>query len=377
MSRSKFAKYTEKIRSMLPTWFQMKKQPNDSLGLQFLNFFGLELDDIKKMLDYAYKQTKIETIDESFIDIVYKAILPTYFDMTNLVGVSTSSTSLKQTDKLYDFFGLAVNYDLDEGIHQPDYYFVDTDRKIIYVREDFDKMADNPYGQIVIHLKDGSTQTMSLALHHVWNFFDEFGALLACPRLFGENNSDYKLRILDVFINPANSTKFGLANGVARELGIREHKVWLSPATEDFIIKDKMVIANMIEINGKTVDIENVYTDVHGYLVIQKMPYETGVNYDISYIRGIEMRALTDHKDNKFSNETYKANGQPTDLMLEYVRNIKNNSSIIWGDFKYNEGMWVKDDTEFEDHAYGFVPATFDSNIKGFAKFGFFNKGEI
>jgi hypothetical protein len=133
----------------------------------------------------------------------------------------------------------------------------------------------------------------------------------------------------------------------------------------------------MIEVNGKTVNIEDVYTDVHGYLVLQKMPYENGVNYDVSYIKGLEMRALTDHSDNKFSNETYKANGQPTDLMLEYVRNIKNNSSIIWGDFKYNEGMWVKDDTEFEDHAYGFVPATFDSNIKGFAKFGFFNKGEI
>ena len=56
-----FAKYTEKIRSMLPFWFQMKKQPNDSLGLQFLNLFGMEFDDIKKIMEYAYRQTKIDS----------------------------------------------------------------------------------------------------------------------------------------------------------------------------------------------------------------------------------------------------------------------------------------------------------------------------
>lgn len=375
MSRSKFAKYTEKIRSMLPYWFEMKKQPNDSLGLQFLNFFGLQLDDVNKMLGYAYKQTKIDTIDESFIDIVYKTILPTYFNTDNLVGVSTSSTSLKRTEKLYDFFGLSVNYDLDEPIHQPDYFFVDKDRKIIYVREDYDKMSDMPYGKIDILMKDGSKINMALTLHHVWNFFDEFGALLSCPRLFGENNYSYKERILDVFINPASSTKVGLINGTARELGLREHKTWLSPGTEDFIIKDKMVIANLIKVDGKIIDITDMYTDIHGYLVINKRLNETRTNFDVSYIKGVEMRALTDHSDNKFSNETYKANGLLTDLMLTYVRKIKQDSSIIWGDFKYNEGMWVKDDAEFEDHAFAFIPATFDSNIKGFARFGFFNKG--
>lgn len=374
MSRVEFAKYTEKIRSMLPFWFEMKKQPNDSLGLQFLNFFGLEFDDIKKILEYAYKQTKIETIDDTFVDIVYKVMLPTYFDMNTLSGVLTDMVTLTKTDSLYEFFQLAVNYQLDEAIHQPNYYFVDEERKIIYVREPYDKENDMPYGKIKLLFKDKSTQIEELTLHHVWNFFDEFGALLSCPRLFGEKNYDYKNRILDVFKNKANSTKIGLANGISRELGIRQHKIWIDPTT-DFIIKEKMVIANQIKVEDELVDITDVYMSTEGYLVLNSRAYETRTNLKVTYICGIEIKALTDHSNDKFSNETYYANGIPTDLMLNYIDNIKQNSSVLWGDFKYNEGMWVKDDTEYEDNAFGFIPATYDSNIKGFEKFGFFNRG--
>lgn len=374
MSRIKFAKYTEKIRSMLPFWLQMKKQPNESIGLQFLNFFGLQFDDVKKILDYAYKQNKIMEMDEGFIDIVYKAILPTYFDINSIKGAKSSNIVLTKSDSLYHFFGLGVNYGIDEPIHNPDYYFIDEEKKIVYVREAYDKNGERPYGQIDLILKNGELYNIETTLHHVWNFFDEFGALLACPRLFGENNHDYKLRILDVFKNPASSTKIGLLNGIARELGIRHHRVWTDP-TKDFIIKDKMVIANQIKINDTIVNLDNVYiSEAEGYIVLLGNPYEERKNLDVSYISGIEMRALTDHSNNKFNNETYTADGMPTKLMLDYVRNIKENSSVLWNDFKYNEGVWVTDESEFNDNHFGFVPATLDSNIKGFAKYGFFNK---
>lgn len=374
MSRAKFAKHTEKIRSMLPFWFEMKKQPDESIGLQFLNFFGMEFDDIKQILDYAYRQIRIEEMDETFVDIVYKTMLPTYFDMKTLAGVTVSTTALTKAETLYDFFQLGINYELDNAIYQPNYYFVDEDRKIIYVREDYDKENDKPYGQISVTLTDGLIMQMDLSLHHVWNFFDEFGALLSCPRLTGEKNHEYKLRILDVFKNPANSTKIGLANGISRELGMRKHKTWIDP-TRDFIIKDKMVIANQIKVDNELVDLDNVYITAEGYLVLSGDVYDTRTNLEVTYISGIEMRALTDHSNNKFSNETLKANGMPTDLMLTYVDNIKQNSSVLWNDFKYNEGMWVKDDTEYDVDTFGFVPATYDSNIKGFERLGFFNRG--
>lgn len=57
-------------------------------------------------------------------------------------------------------------------------------------------------------------------IFNVWNSFDEFGLLLALPRILGEENEPYKARLLDVYANPANSTYVGLRNGIARELGL-------------------------------------------------------------------------------------------------------------------------------------------------------------
>ena len=57
-------------------------------------------------------------------------------------------------------------------------------------------------------------------IYNVWNAFDEFGLLLGLSRIPGENNSDYKTRLLDVYTSPANSTYLGLRRGIARELGL-------------------------------------------------------------------------------------------------------------------------------------------------------------
>lgn len=372
---SKFARYTERIRQKLPFWLQMKKQPSESLGLQFLNVFGMQLDDIKKILEYAYRQTKILTADTEFPDIVYKVMLPTYYDIKSIDTVGTKSYFLQRTDKLYDFLGLDYNYHLiDQNINQPDYYFIDEENKIIYVRENYDVTDKYTDGQITIKKKDGTYEEFALVLHHIWNFFDEFGALLSCPRLYGEKNIDYKERILDVFRNPANSTKIGLMNAISRELGIRKHKVWVNPK-EDYIIKDAMVIANQIKVNNELVPEENIRITPDGYLVIEAFNTDKK-NLDVSYVAGLEIKALTDHNDNKFNNETYYANGMPTDVMLKYIDNIKNNSSILWNDFKYNEAAWVQDDEEYNVETFGFKPAAFDSDIKGFARYGFFRKGE-
>ncbi|WP_459482669.1 Low copy number virion structural protein [Clostridium saccharoperbutylacetonicum] len=374
MSDFKFAKYTEKIRSMLPFWFQMRKQPAESIGLQFLNFFGIQLDDIEYILNYAYKQTRIEDADTKFVDIVYKAILPSYYDMSSIKIISTRHELLSKADKLYDFFGLGYNYGMiDNNIMQPDYYFLDIENKIIYVREAYDIDDNYESGQITVELKDGTINTFALSVHHIWNYFDEFGALLSCPRLYGEKNEEYKNRILDVFRNPANSSKQGLANAISRELGMRKHKVW-KDTNEDFVIKDSMVIANLIKVKNEIVKEEDILYTPEGYLVIKALG--TNERYvEVSYISGLEIKALIDHSNNKFSNETYNANGMPKDLMLKYVKNIKNNCSIMWDDFMYNEACWIQNSDEYKVDTFGFIPATYDSNIKGFSDYGYFDKG--
>lgn len=370
MNDIQFAKYTSKIKSMLPFWFKMKKQPHDSVGLQFLNVMGLQLDDIDKMLTYAYEQTRLDTIDINFVDIVYKALIPDEITTDTIKDVKVQSTLISETTSLHTLFGLGKLYNLNNNINQNDYYFFDRERKIIYVMNPYDKDNTFSEGKIYIELNNGELLEIPLTIHHVWNFLDEFGALFGCSRLYGERNFDYKKRILDVFINPANSSKFGLANGISRELGLRKYKTWENPEKE-FIIKDEMVIINTITKNGENVKLENLYINADGHIVIKADIYEVERSITISYICGIEINSLANSKSNKFSNELYNADGTPTDLLIQYIDEIKKNSSILWNDFHYDETMWVQDDSEFAIDHYSFIPATLDSSIKGFAKYGF------
>lgn len=371
MERIEFAKYTEKIRSMLPFWFQMKKQPQDSLGLQFLNVMGMQLDDVEKILKYAYNQTRIETLDQNFTDIVYKAILPTHIDIEKITFVGALSVGITETDSLYKFFNLEYNYEITDIVKQPNYYYFDVERKIIYVREPFDKDGDYPAGRIYIEYNNERIN-MPLTIHHVWNFFDEFGALVGCPRLVGEKNRDYRYRILDVFKNPANSTKRGLANGIARELGIRRHLVWKNDGS-DFYIEDPMVIVNSITKNGALLDEDEIDIDTNGFLILHPSELD-GEEISISYICGLELNSLINTKNNKLSNELYNADGTPTELLLHYINIIKQNSSILWNDFVYDETFWVKEDKEFSEGHFTFIPARLDSSIKGFSNFKKYHK---
>ncbi|MGX9755918.1 hypothetical protein ACWYRQ_06560 [Clostridioides difficile] len=372
MKESNFAKYTEKIRSMLPFWFEMKKNPNKSIGIEFLNIFGIELDEIEEMLLYASKQMYIESADEEFVDLVYKALLPSNFNINNISMVYTNQLILERSCDLYTFFGIKKNKkNLENNIKQPDYYFIDEKKKVIYVREAYDKEEDVPFGKIKIKCSDKEF-LFELSLHHVWNFFDEFGSLVGCSRLKGEKNHDYRLRILDVFKNPANSTKQGLANGISRELGIREVKEWNNMG-EDFIISEKMVMINTISIDNTLIDLDDVYITSKEEILLRGNPDKKNQSAIISFIKNLEMYQLVDINNKKLNIELYNSDATPTSLLIDYVTKIKEDTSTFWNDFRYDEDIWVIEDEDY-DNSFSFLPTFLDSSIKGFSKYGYYKK---
>ena len=358
--------------------------PNAPTGLT------LSIDEISKICES--NRDYIVLIDEAYVDFGAESSASLTQKYGNLITVMTYSKSrsmagsrlgfaianeelVKDLEKIkYSTNPYSINRLTNlagiAAIKDNDYYFFDRDRKIIYLRHPYDKDNTFSNGKVYVELTNGEILELALSIHHVWNFLDEFGALFGCTRLYGENNYNYKKRILDVFINPASSTKFGLANGIARELGLRKYKTWEDPRYE-FIIKDEMVIVNTITKNGEYISLENLYINADGYIVLKPDMYEEERDLTISYITGIEINSLANSNSNKFSNEIYKADGTPSDLLMEYVDEIKNNSSILWNDFYYDETMWVKDEDEFEIGHYSFIPAKYDSSIKGFAKYGF------
>lgn len=366
---SKFNKFTNKIISKLPTWSKIKRNPSISIGAHFLDVVGLEFEDMKFILNYAEKQTYIGTADINQADIIYKAKLPDTITNDDKVVVKTSTSILEQTFSLEDFFHSSDDV-LRPTIYYDNPYIVDYKDKYVYVRKEYEKSQEFKHGKVLIEIYRGLEEDPSyeeiiyLELHHVWNFFDEFGLLLNTPRLPGERNKDYKERILDVFKNKSNATGEGLLNGIARELGIRKNTTW-KDSSQDFIIKEPMVVVNMIKVNGKKVDTKDIFFTSKDYVVI-KAKEDIPNNSIVSYVTGLEMHTFNKEHDNVFKQQLYNVDGTATNLFKYYADLIKQRIPIEWGQFKWNEGYW--DTGNIETGGQGCLPSLYDGNIIGFLK---------
>lgn len=139
-------------------------------------------------------------------------------------------------------------------------------------------------------------------LYSLWNAFDEFGLLLGLPRLKGETNKAFKARLLDVYINPGNSTRDGLKNAIARELGI---------ATT-----------------------------------------------------GVTIQRLSDLADPSGSSNILNSDGNAIGTRLEdYVKEVYDNNPVFWGNLVSDESRWDAIDEEYSGTSY--LPHVWDPTASG------------
>jgi len=137
---------------------------------------------------------------------------------------------------------------------------------------------------------------------NVWNYFDELGLLLGLERNYGENNSDYKDRLSDVYQNPASATYAGLKYGIARELGL-------------------------------------TYSDI----TIEKLDDLANPNYSGNLL-----------------NEDNNAINTPLET---YVSEVYSRNPIFWGNIIADEGYW--DSVDEEGIGYSYLPHIWDPDASG------------
>ena len=366
---SLFNDATHKIISRLPSWFKMRSNPSKSNGAYFLDVIGLEMADIKMILDYAERQIHLGTADISQTDIIYKVRLPYDIDSTQEVAVAAPFYVLERTETLEEFLRPPYDGAVDPEIYYNNEYIVDFNDNVIYTRQMYNPTKDNPFGELeVVIFEEGSTEpshqeVLPMEMHHVWNFFDEFGLLFNTPRLYGEVNAEYKERLFDVFKNKSNSSRVGLMNGIARELGIRINTVW-QDNTKDLIIKEPMVIANMIKVDDKFVAVKDIWFTSEDYIVIKANTDVYPPGAIVTYVSGLEMHTFNNKKDEAFQQQLYNTNGTATKLFEHYVNTIKQRVPVEWGQFKWNEGYWDAGNASVGGH--GYLPSIMDADIVGF-----------
>ena len=138
--------------------------------------------------------------------------------------------------------------------------------------------------------------------YNVWNCFDEFGLLVSLDRITGEKNKAYKKRIIDVYVNPGNSTYQRLINSVSRDLGI-----------------------------------------------------------DISRI---SVERLSDLADINATNNILNEDGTAIGTRLEYyVKECYDNNPIFWGTLIADESIWDAIDEDYSGLSY--LPHLWDPSASG------------
>ena len=361
-----FARHTNAILNALPYWFKIRKESEDSIGARFLNICGLELDDARYVIDYAYRQCYIETADIAQVDFCYKTIVPMPLKVSELQSVFTNNAGLIKANSIKQFFGIDQNIN-NSQLHSLEFYYVDEKRNILYVRQKFNADAINSNGKIRLIFKDGSEYTRALIPHQVWNFFDEIGALVSCPRLPEEPNIEYKKRIMDVFTNKANASRQGLINGIGRELATRRNLIW-NNTNRDLELEDAMIVLNSITIDGEPIDPSRVFLTAAG-TVLLKAPKDKMLRKrcKVSYVYGLEMHQLHNRDDVKLYNELFTVEGKAKAKLKQYIDILNSESPIFWNHFHWNEHYW--DQNESNVSGVGYIPHLYNGSIRGFKNY--------
>lgn len=363
---NRFSDYTNNIINKLPFWFKMKKSPNESIGAHFLNVFGLEFEDMRYILDYAFKQMYLDEMDIQYLNTSYKAYIPSFMNVDTIREVRSNNVILYEATDLSHFFDITYNPHENNSNFNKDVYLIDTEKEIIYVRKPYDISDEHKHGKITLISDNNTSVTLGLELHAVWNFFDEIGLLLECPRLPNEPNFKYKERLLNVFKYKPGSSLEGFLNALSNELDLRKTVIW-KDTSSDLVLKDTMIIINKIKIDGdNNLLLENVYTNKEGHIVIKGNPnYKKDI--EVSYTTGIEMHQLHNKDDDKLQSELYNVDDTATDLLKKYFDKIHSISPVIWDRFIWDKAYWNANDEDIGGMA--FIPNLVDSKIDGFENY--------
>lgn len=369
--QSKFSKITETLQKGFPRWTKVRRDKN-SVGAQLLNVFGLQFEDIEFYLQYALDNYFIGSADVKQIDVVYKSSIPSSLTDEELFVISGGGLKLNEMTSLKEFFeGIDTRFLERKEVYYPNPYYVDWERRVIYFKKAYSIDEYFPEGKVKMTLVNDKGETifehnLPQMIHHIWNFFDEFGLLLDTPRLYGEKNVNYKERLLDVFKHPANATKQGLEYLMARELKLWKEVKWYDGGV-DLLIRHTNVVLNSIEVDGTPYPAGSIIYDYSGRIVLAGSDSFDGQTRSVRFISGLQIHNFHNKKDLAFQEDLYSVDRVATPMLKYYVDVITNQVPVMWDKFIWNESFWDIADQEMS--GYGYIPSFKDARFLNWLKY--------
>lgn len=340
-----YTSFTQRMADEYPNWTKIRNN-KESVGQQFLNYFGLELETIQDYLEWIQEQKYIGTADLHMHDWIYMYQLP----------------DIKTSDKLEVFKGTSEEVPVLDTIQT--FFYNDTNQGGIFDYQENRFYTTKSYGNLRLLL----TRKESITAHeitpmnfHLWNTFDEFGLLVGVTRQHLEDNASFKERILDVFRYPSGTHDIGLTNGIARDLNMIQRFIWKDD-TKNCLLQNKegkTIDVRSIRINNQPLEEDDYIVDGAGNILIYKK--NMGTSHEVSYITGIEKYQIYDRNNTSLYKMMYQEDGQATSMLRSWVEYINTFAPVMWNHFNWDEGFWDTIDKDLT--GLGYLPNIWDSNI--------------
>lgn len=356
-------KYTEIFIKKLPHWFSERKGNTNTNLVDLLEVMNLSLTELERILNYIETEINLIDANEDELNYVYKGFLPTSItkeDELTIVSeneilklINTSKDFIKSSNESFKFIELSFD--------NPAY--IDYSNNHIYVK------TKNETIQILVSSDDKEDETFEVNLnqHKIFNLFDEFGYYVGLKRNEDESNREYKKRLLNLFKIKPSSNGVGLCNALAVELGLVTELEWEDGST-DLIIKDTMIIYNLIKIDDEYINKDNIKITTKGHIVLLGNKEFENISRTVSYMSNIELHELNNLNDISMTNRMHNIDNEATEFKKKLSTEINNNIPLLFAHNKVGVSRWDLGIVENTDK--GSLGYSSDIATNDFLKFG-------
>lgn len=345
LNKAWYSDFTMKVAKEYPLWTEIKNN-KESIGQQFLNFFGIEIEEIHDWINWSKEQKYVDTLDVYQVDYVFMYELPFDLELDQEFAIKTSEgQELNEIESSRKFF---ERY---------------KDRGFVYDIENRKILTRRNYGNLYVEYA-GKMVSLQQQFHHIWNSIDEMALLFGIMRVEGESNKNLQQRIKEVFKYPSGSHKMGVLYGIARDLLLMNRKVWKNDYNDFYIkVNGQYIEKESIHIDHKPLSYykDRIQVDFYSNGDIRIRAMKTGETHTINFIKGISFYELYDKDNEELNRMMFNSDGQASNKLFKWINEIKQISPIMWDQTQWDKNYW--DTVNKESTGLGYVPNQWDSTL--------------
>lgn len=345
LNKAWYSDFTMKVAKEYPLWTEIKNN-KESIGQQFLNFFGIEIEEIHDWINWSKEQKYVDTLDVYQVDYVFMYELPFDLELDQEFAIKTSE-------------GQELN-EIESSRKFLERY---KDRGFVYDIENRKILTRRNYGNLYLEYA-GKMVSLQQQFHHIWNSIDEMALLFGIMRVEGESNKNLQQRIKEVFKYPSGSHKMGVLYGIARDLLLMNRKVWKNDYTDFYIkVNGQYIEKESIHIDHKPLSYykDRIQVDFYSNGDIRIRAMKTGEAHTINFIKGISFYELHDKQNEELNRMMFNSDGQASNKLFKWINEIKQISPIMWDQTQWDKNYW--DTVNKESTGLGYVPNQWDSTL--------------